>query len=220
MCLRFLVNTEWNPPFTQFYNGTREQRQTALLEWWLSDIVPEKTRRSTWKKLILDFYCITKAMWTKSTNILWWKQGENVLLNSPRAGCFSIKNVNFWKKGFSRLHYPETLVENTIRHFIEFKVTEDVRTKQQVFDEHDALIRIVLPVKAQKSANVVRHQLGDLSRKIDVDVQLFTQVRRSKDNSSRKNTKFQLLINKNVVYYFKCGLCVADYVGFTSRPFH
>ena len=126
-------------------------------------------------------------MWTKSTNILWWKQGENVLLNSPRAGCFSIKNVNFWKKGFSCLHYPETLVENTIRHFIELKVTEDVRTKQQVSDEHDALIRIVLLVKAQKSANVVRHQLGDISRKIDVDVQLFTQVRRSKDNSSRKN---------------------------------
>ena len=46
--------------------------------------------------------------------------------------------------------------------------------KKQVSDEHDALIRIVLPVKAQKSANVVRHQLGDLSRKIDVDVQLFT----------------------------------------------
>ena len=137
-------------------------------------------------------------MWTKSTNILWWKQGENVLLNSPRAGCFSIKNVNFWKKGFSRLHYPETLVENTIRHFIELKVTEDVRAKQQVSDEHDALIRIVLPVKAQKSANVVRHQLGDLSRKIDVDVQLFTQVRRSKDNSSRKNNKLQLLINKTL----------------------
>ena len=78
------------------------------------------------------------------------------------------------------------------------KVTKDVRTKQQVFDEHDAFIRIVLPVKAQKSANVVRHQLGDPSRKIDVDVQLFTQVIRSKDNSSRKNTKFQLLINKTL----------------------
>ena len=102
------------------------------------------------------------------------------------------------KKGFSRLHYPETLVENTIRHFIELKVTEDVRAKQQVSNEHDALIRIVLPVKAQKSANVVRHQLGDPSRKIDVDVQLFTQVRRSKDNSSRKNNKLQLLINKTL----------------------
>ena len=181
---------------------------------------PRKDTKVYVKQTGTGLYCITKAMLTKSTNILWWRKCETVLLNSPRAGCLSIKNVNFWKKGFSRLHYPETLVENTIRHFIELKVTEDVSAKQQVSDEHDALIRIVLPVKAQKSANVVRHQLGDLSRKIDVDVQLFTQVRRSKDNSSRKNTKFQLLINKNVVYYFKCGLCVADYVGFTSRPFH
>ena len=101
-------------------------------------------------------------------------------------------------KGFSRLHYPETLVENTIRRFNELKVTEDVRAKQQVSDEHDALIRIVLLVKAQKSANVVRHQLGDLSRKIDVYVQLFTQVRRSKDNLSQKNNKLQLLINKTL----------------------
>ena len=28
--LCFLVNAEWDPPFTQFYNGTREQRQTYL----------------------------------------------------------------------------------------------------------------------------------------------------------------------------------------------
>ena len=25
---------------------------------------------------------------------------------------------------------------------------------------------------------------------------------------------------QNVVYYFKCGLCDADYVGFTSRHLH
>ena len=28
-----------------------------------------------------------------------------------------------------RLHYPETLVENTISHFIEMKVTENVCSK-------------------------------------------------------------------------------------------
>ena len=111
--------------------------------------------------------------------------------------------MNFWKKGFSRLHYPETLVENTIRHFIEMKVTEDVRTKQQVFDEHDAFIRIVLPVKAQKSANVVRHKLGDLSRKIDVYVQLFTQVRRSKDN-------FFFLHHICALHYRLCSACLLN----------
>jgi len=72
---------------------------------------------------------------------------------------------------FARLHYPKTLVENTIRHFIEMKVTENVCFKQQVSDEQDSPIRIVLPFKEQKSANAVRHQLRDLSRKIDAVVQ-------------------------------------------------
>ena len=44
---------------------------------------------------------------------------------------------------------PETVVENTIRHFAEMKVTGDTCTKQ-VSDEHDT----------EKSANTIRHQLG------------------------------------------------------------
>ena len=39
------------------------------------------------------------------------------------------------KMVFARLHYPKTLVEDvedTIRHFIEMKVTENVCSKQQV----------------------------------------------------------------------------------------
>ena len=68
------------------------------------------------------------------------------------------------------MHYPETLEENTIRHFIETKVTENACPKQRVSDERDAPVTIVLPFKDQKSANAVRHQLSDLSRKIDADV--------------------------------------------------
>ena len=51
------------------------------------------------------------------------------------------------------------------------KVAENVCSKHQVSDEQDSPIRIVLPFKDQKSANAVRHQLGDLSRQIDVVVQ-------------------------------------------------
>jgi len=50
------------------------------------------------------------------------------------------------KMVFARLHYPKTLAENTIRHFIEMKVTENV-SKQQVSDEQESPIRIVLPFK-------------------------------------------------------------------------
>jgi len=41
---------------------------------------------------------------------------------------------------------------------------------ETVSDEQDAPIRIFLPFKDQKSANAARHQLGDLSRKIDAVV--------------------------------------------------
>jgi len=47
------------------------------------------------------------------------------------------------KMVFARLHYPKTLLENTMRHFIEMKVTENVSYP-------DAPIRIVLPFKDQK----------------------------------------------------------------------
>ncbi|CAH3151296.1 unnamed protein product, partial [Porites lobata] len=62
----------------------------------------------------------------------------------------------------------DDLVQSTIRQFIESKVSEDSHT--QVADKREAPIRIVLPFKDQKSANIVRKQLADLSRKINADI--------------------------------------------------
>ena len=84
---------------------------------------------------------------------------------------------------FARLHYPETLIENTIRHFIEMRVTENVCSKQQVSEEQDAHIRIVLPFKDQKSANAVRHQLSDLVERLKSSSSLSIWVKRSRDIS-------------------------------------
>ena len=53
-----------------------------------------------------------------------------------RKECERIKMV------FVCAHYPETLLENTIRRFIEMKVTENACSKQQVSNEQDAPIRI------------------------------------------------------------------------------
>ena len=50
---------------------------------------------------------------------------------------------------------------STIRQFIESKVSEDSHT--QVADKREVPIRIVLPYKDQKSANVVRKQLDEIS---------------------------------------------------------
>ena len=101
------------------------------------------------------------------------------------------------------------------------KVTENACPKQRVSDER-ALVSIVLPFKDQKSANVVRHQLSDLSRKIDAEVHPVYTSQKSKGKIKPKERKPPIVNQQNVVYYFKCGLCDADYmyVGFMSRHLH
>ena len=90
------------------------------------------------------------------------------------------------KVTFSRLCYPEELVQSTIHRFIESKVSEDALTQQQELKKQDP-IRIVLPFKDQKSANSVRRQLEELSRKINVDISpVYTCTRVGKSRMKSK----------------------------------
>ena len=66
---------------------------------------------------------------------------------------------------------------------------------------------------------MLRHQLSDLNRKIDADVYPVYTSLKIKGNIKPKEYKPPIVNQQNVVYYFKCGLCDADYVGFTSRHF-
>ena len=78
----------------------------------------------------------------------------------------------------------------------------------------------VLPFKDQKSANAVRHQLSDLSRKIDAVVQPVYVSKKIKGHFKPKEHKPPIVNQQNVVYHYKCGLCDTDYVGFTCRHLH
>ena len=61
------------------------------------------------------------------------------------------------KEIFARLHYPESLVQSTIREFAEATVvTENACGLQQVPGLQEVPIRVVLPFKNQKSVNTVR----------------------------------------------------------------
>ena len=76
-------------------------------------------------------------------------------------------------------------------------------------------VRIPLPFKDQRSANKLREQLSDLGRKINTEEHpVFTNAR------SKISLKLRNLNQQNVAYFFKCDLCDADYVGFTSRHLH
>ena len=69
---------------------------------------------------------------------------------------------------FTRLHYPEPLIQNTIKVFVEMKVTGNTRHPQQ---SGEIPVRIPLPFKEKRSADKLREQLSDLSRKINTEVQ-------------------------------------------------
>ena len=99
----------------------------------------------------------------------------------------------------------------TIRQFIDSKVSEDSRTQQQIPEKQEAPIRIVLHFKDQKSA--VPRQLGDLSRKINVDISPVYTSRKIKDEIKLREDKPPLVNQQCAVYHFQCSLCDAGYVG-------
>ena len=113
-----------------------------------------------------------------------------------RGSFFFHRECERLKEIFSRLRYPDKLVQSTIRQFIDSKVPEDSRTQQQVTEKQEALIRIVLPFKDQKSANAVRRQLGDLSRKINVDISPVYTSRKIKDEIKVREDQFRPVLSK------------------------
>ena len=76
------------------------------------------------------------------------------------------------KETFARLQYPESLVETTIRQFVEAKVVTGnaCPQQQQAPSQQEVPVRVVLPYKDQKAAKSVRRQLSDLSRKINTEI--------------------------------------------------
>ena len=80
--------------------------------------------------------------------------------------------------------------------------------------------RIPLSFKDQRSANKLREQLSDLSRKMNAEVHPVFTSRKIKDELKAKEPKPLIVNQQNVVYFCKCDLCDADYVGFTSRHLH
>jgi len=80
------------------------------------------------------------------------------------AECDNLKEI------FLKLKYPERLINCTITRFIE---SQD---REQTLDiQVNKPVRIILPFKDQRSADLVRRQLSDLAKKINSDLHpLFT----------------------------------------------
>ena len=92
------------------------------------------------------------------------------------------------------------------------------RNHQQVRDvQTNAPVRIILPFKDQRSADVVRRQLSDLGKKINSDICPVFTSKKIADDIRVAEAKPPLINQQCVVYKFKCDLCDTDYVGYTRR---
>ena len=89
---------------------------------------------------------------------------------------------------------------------------------QQVCDvQANAPVRIILPFKDQRSADVVRRQLSDLGKKTNSDLRPVFTSKKIADDIKEAQAKSPLINQQCVVYKFKSDLCDTDFVGYTHR---
>ena len=82
---------------------------------------------------------------------------------------------------------------------------------------HKQPVRILLPFKDQKSADVLRKQLNNLSNRIGTPQQPINTSRKLGDAFSAKEQKPSLINQHSVVCKFSCPLYDAEYIGLTTR---
>ncbi|XP_068720446.1 uncharacterized protein [Montipora capricornis] len=111
---------------------------------------------------------------------------------------FSLQECKNLKDIFLKLKYPEKLIDSAINRI--------QHPPDPVQPPSDSPVRITLPFKDQKSADVVRRQLGDLGTKINQQLQpVFTSKKII--NHLRVTEEEPPLINQqSVVYEFTCDL--------------
>ncbi|CAH3020164.1 unnamed protein product [Porites evermanni] len=113
---------------------------------------------------------------------------------------------------FSRLKYPEKLINSTISRFIATKDSDQpVSSPAAVIDSSD-------PVRS--SADIVRRQLQDLSHKNYTTVSPVFVSKKIEQDRKMREPKPPLVNQQCLVYKFECDLCDAGYVGYTSRHLH
>ena len=80
----------------------------------------------------------------------------------------------------------------------------------------------ILLFKGRNSADVVKKkkQLSELCNKIDHSNQPTFKTRKICENLKMREPKPPLINQQGVVYNYKCDLCDAEYVGFTSQHLH
>ena len=75
-------------------------------------------------------------------------------------------------------------------------------------------------LKIKNLADAVKRQLSDLSNKIGHTLQSVFKSRKIREDLKICESKPPIISQQCVVYNYKCDLCDAEYVGYTSRHLH
>ena len=86
--------------------------------------------------------------------------------------------------------------------------------------DNETIIRISIPFKDQRATNAVKKQLCSLGNKIGLNIQPVFTSKKLEQVLKPNERKSSIVSQRNVVYYYKCDLSEADYVGFTTRHLH
>ena len=116
---------------------------------------------------------------------------------------------------FSKLRYPNALVDSTINKF-----RQKTDTEAHAATLSKPSVYISLPFKGQRSANRVRREIHSLGSKINSDIKPVFTSRKLSQILSVKENKPPIVNTQCIVYFFQCDLCDANYVGFTARHLH
>ena len=165
-------------------------------------------RKTTDKGLLLHYQSHVDNRYKRSLLMTMLNRAHRLSSSSDlfAAECDNLKEI------FLKLKYPERLINCTITRFIESQDREqapDIQVNQP--------IRIILPFKDQRSADLVRRQLSDLAKKINSELRPVFTSKKIAEEIKVTQPKPPLVNEQCVVYEYKCDLCDADYVGYTCR---
>ena len=139
---------------------------------------------------------------------------KNLSLNRVKGSLKFEAECQKLRSMFSKLKYSKDLVNSIVSAFFKSKLLSE---PSPPVEYEQPPIRIVLPFKDQKSADVLRKQLDSLDNKIGTSLQPVYASRKLRDVLSVKEPKSSEVNQQGVVYRFKCPLCDSEYIGFTTR---
>ena len=121
---------------------------------------------------------------------------------------------------FLRLRYPPCLLDSIFSRFINKKHQTTTESAPVNREEKESVLRLLVPFKSQKSADVLRRQLNSLCNLVGTRIQPVFSSKKIAEEFRIEETKPPLVNRQCVVYKFQCDLCDAGYVGYTCRHLH